>query len=210
MRIAHVTANLGNFCNPHTVVSQELSGGMELNYYAFNDRNFPPRDKVMSPRLQAKIPKMFGWQLAPGHDVYVWMDANFVMVGRTAVQWLMRQLGDYDIAVFSHPFRNTVKEEADFLREYIPSDFYLENRYRGEFLDEVVELCYENLLFAAGVFAYKSNIKVHRMMKDWWYYVSRYHINDQLSLPHVLMNSNCSVKVIDGNIYTNGYFELQR
>jgi hypothetical protein len=63
-----------------------------LTFHRFTDANFPPRPLAMTSRLQAGIPKMFGWQLRPGHDVYIWIDASRGLLRDDSVAWFLEQL----------------------------------------------------------------------------------------------------------------------
>jgi len=207
VKVALISANLGKFEKTLVSVPQNTDN-FELNTYLFTDENFPPRDRVMSPRLQAKIPKMFGWQMAPGHDFYVWMDAAAFMSKPNAVIWMLTKLGNHDIAFFVHPHRRRLRQEFEFLRQELPTSNRLKSRYMNELLEEQFEEIDngEATLCAAGIFAYRANARVRALMKEWWYNTSRYHINDQLSLPHCLTNSDCSVKYIQEDIFNCKYF----
>lgn len=207
MRIALLSANLGNFEKTLVSVAQETDG-FELSTYLFTDENFPPRNRVMSPRLQAKIPKMFGWQMAPGYDVYIWMDAAAFMSRPNTVKWMLTKLSNHDMAFFVHPHRRRVRQEFEFLRQELPGSNRLKIRYTNELLEEQFEEIDngEATLIAAGIFAYKNKSVVRGVMKEWWYHTSRYHINDQLSLPYCLSDSGCRIKYIQEDIFNCKYF----
>jgi hypothetical protein len=120
---------------------------------------------------------------------------------------MLEQLGTFDIALFCHPHRSTVREEANFIKIYGETP-YLKCRYEGE-LDFEIGVP-DTELFASTYFMYRNNYRVHSMMKEWWYYTSRYHVLDQLPLPQVLRESACSVKTIQEDIYANEYFRMVR
>ena len=84
MKVAVISANLGNFEKKLWFKQKNIASATLI---MFTDANFPPR-KSMSPRFQAKIPKCFGWQMLPGYDIYLWMDAQFaLLIG--GVEWMM-------------------------------------------------------------------------------------------------------------------------
>jgi hypothetical protein len=212
MKIAFITANLGDFEKKTPVFpTQKLGTNDSIDYFSLNDTNFPPR-KTLSPRLQAKIPKMLGWQLFPGYDRYVWVDASFMVISEHAVMWLLQEQGSMEIALFKHPDRGSMHEEAQFLRER-ENDPYIAARYEGEWLKEqeletvTAEECG---LYAAGIFIYMPSGRIKAMTCDWWYHVTRYHINDQLSLPYLLKYHKVWVSVIKVNILETGYFKFMR
>jgi hypothetical protein len=204
VKIAQITANSGNFDVVHESIEQQ---GVYIDSFVFTDKNFPPRKLALHPRMQAKIPKMFGWQMVPGYDVYLWIDASFVMAREDTAKWMVEQLDVFDIALFHHPHRNTVKEEFDFIKLHGDTP-YLKQRYEGE-LDFEIGVP-DTELFASTYFIYRNNSRVHNMMKEWWYYTSRYHVLDQLPLPQVLRESACTVKVIQEDVYANKYFRMVR
>lgn len=215
MKVAFISANLGNYESITVSVPQTVLEDIELSYYLYTNKNFPPRSKTMAPRLQAKIPKMFAWQMVPGHDVYIWTDAQFTMLRGDSIMWLINQLEDYDIAIFKHPFRDTVAKECDFLRDNMPISNRLMERYTGELLDEQMNVCIsdlkqDNVLYASGIFIYRNNPQVQSLMKEWWYYTTRYHNLDQLSLPLAIQESGCKAKSINEDYYHCKYFTLMR
>jgi len=199
MKIAVITANMGKFENPLPYVKQSFL----YDFYMFDDENFPPRFQAMTPRLQARIPKMFGWQMVPGYDYYIWVDASCSLQHQDSVKWFIEQCTGCDLAVFKHPTRNTIQEEADYLRHRVAINCeYILSRYKNELIDDQMTAIREdkeyidNQLFASTAFVYNNNDRVRNMLIQWWYHTSRFHTVDQLSLPYVLYKSKCTYNVI--------------
>jgi hypothetical protein len=194
-KIAIISASLGGFDEK---VSHEIQT-TPYDSYHYTDENFPPRAKAMTPRLQAKIPKMFGWQLAPGYDCYLWLDGNLRMNDPNLLKYLLEQIQGYDIVVVKHHRRNTLKWEARYMERALnEQSIYMVNRYDGEFWKEQQEAMkdYEDkALYIGGIFMYRNNAKVREAMKEWWYQVSRYCIQDQTSFPYAIRN--LKIKVLD-------------
>ena len=67
----------------------------------------------------------------------------------------------------------------------------------------------DDKLFAAGCFIYRNNPRVRKVMREWWYYVSRYHTNDQLSLPYVIWKK-VSFRITDENFLNSRYLKFLR
>ena len=177
-----------------------------MNFHRWTDKTFPPRFRSMIPRLQAKIPKMFGWEMASGHDLYLWLDGTFILWRFGTVRWFVEQLGQADFAIFAHPSRETIRDEARMLREALAIwDPYICSRYEREFLDEqmgAIPTDYpDDRLYAAGAFIYRDLPKTRAALTDWWVHTSRYHTDDQLSLPYVLWKHKVAVKVLPGFFY---------
>ena len=196
-RIAVVTANLGSFDTQKPHVAQSV----DCDYFNVLDKDFPPRLNSMTPRLQARIVKTHMWQFAPGYDYYLWVDSSCRLADVDSVKWFMERLGDKDIAVFKHPHRETVADEANYLKLRLGIGCpYITPRYENELIDEQLdEVNVGEELFASTAFIYKLSPKIKKTMRDWWYHISRYHSIDQLSLPHCLIENECSVEVIEDN-----------
>lgn len=221
-KIALISANCGyldkNLQNRHNKQT------IPVDFFYFDDNNFPPRSEALHPRLQAKIPKMFGWELAPGYDYYIWADAPIILSNEIAVEWLLSKVRGHDIALFRHhDKRSSIGQELRFmerrmngLRGDLVIQEYLKSRYRHEPMKDQVEryLSDQNFiddkLYSAGLFIYANNQKVREMLKDWFTENARWSIQDQLSLPYVLFKSDCKVKMIKRNLLKNEYVEYHQ
>lgn len=208
--IAVVSANFGNFDKPIDNVKQNLPKGFRLTEHRFTDEDFPLRLNSMTPRLQARIPKMFSWQMLPDFDYYIWVDSSCHLSSPEAVKWFLDRLGTDDIAVFKHPHRNTVQEEADYLKKRLAiSCPYITPRYANELIDEQLREVEPNQgLFASTAFIYRNTTEVQKALKEWWYHTSRFHSIDQLSLPFVV--KDLKVKVIQDNYLKSPYLTYTR
>ncbi|MEX0909996.1 MAG: glycosyltransferase domain-containing protein [Candidatus Paceibacterota bacterium] len=204
--IAVISANMGNFDRVRPHVPQN----MEVDFYHFNDENFPLRFNAMTPRLQARIVKTFMWQLVPDYEYYLWIDCSCVLGREDSVRWFMDQIGKNDIAVFRHPNRTTVQQEADYLKERLAMGCkYITPRYEHELLDEQMkEVSSTDPLYASTAFIMKNTPEVRAAMKEWWYHISRYHSIDQLSLPHVI--KRLKVAVIEEKYMQTPYLTFVR
>lgn len=70
-KIAVVSASLGN---GNVQAPAYVKQNIPTSFFFFNDVNFPPRTKAMTPKLQSKIVKFFAWQLIPNFDYYLWSE----------------------------------------------------------------------------------------------------------------------------------------
>ena len=195
--IAVIQASLGGIDNITPHVPQTIP----YDYHLFTDENCPPR---LPPRLQAKIPKMFGWQLAPNYEYYLWLDGNISLNHSQTLQYFYDQIQGYDIVVVRHHRRPNIRQEIRYLRKGLrEQSIYLVSRYDKELWQEqYAEICkdkeyVDDLLVIGGVFMYRNTPKVQAMMKEWWYHVSRYNVQDQISFPYVLKKSGLKIKVLD-------------
>lgn len=195
------SVNLGGVDKPIEHAKQLV----KADYFTFTDENFPPRKNSLTLRLQAKIPKMFGWQLKPGYDYYLWLDGNIRLAHHESIQYFLDAVEDHDVAVLQHPDRNTIWWEYRYnyrgLHSQAPSN-YLTERYTNELLDEQMQVIkddkdyVDDLLVNGGIFMYRNTPEIHKMLTEWWYYVSRYLIMDQMSWAYVLKTSGLRVNVL--------------
>lgn len=222
MKVVLWSANLGSFDKPIDPVKQDLPAGAELTWQLFTDENFPPRFNAMTPRLQARIVKMFGWQLIPHHEYYIWVDSSCTLSRPDSVKWFIDQCQGVDMVVFKHPNRGTIQEEADYLKERLSLERagkkqkYILPRYENEDIDgQLAEIkadtdFKDKNLYASTAYIYRYSDKVRDMMKEWWYHTSRYHSIDQLSLPYVLDRFDIKLKVIPDSYMKIPYLKYVR
>lgn len=194
-KVLVVSANLGGFEQPLKHVKQSV----DCDYYTYTDKNFPPRINSMTPRLQARIPKMTAWQMKPGYDFYLWIDSSYVFSDKDAVKYFLDGLGKSDIAVVKHPNRKTIQEEADYIQERLDKECkYITPRYKNERLkDQMAVVDPEADLYASTFFIYKNDTPAHDALTIWWLHTSLYHSIDQLSLPAAIDHSNARFRVLE-------------
>lgn len=213
MNIAILQANLGNFDNPVDPVAQKVKGH-NVVFHRWTDENFP-QIADLPGRFQYRIPKLFGWEMLPGYDYYIWLDGGISFKRDDSAQYYLDQLGDNDIAFFHHPQRHTIKAEVDHIEEYLQKgNKYITPRYKGGLHKEQYEVIkasegfIDNKLWASTTFIYKSNEQVWHMMMDWWLFQSRYYTCDQVVLPWVLWKHKMKVADFDEPIFKTGYMSL--
>ena len=127
----------------------------------------------------------------------------------------------YDFFLFTdenfpprYPRRNTVRWEIRYLERGIrQGSRYLAGRYANELLKENASEInadkefVDDLLVNSGIFMYKNSPEVQRMMKEWWYHISRYHIVDQFAFSYVLKKSGLRINVRPDNLYASPYLK---
>lgn len=214
MKVAVLSANLGNFDTPVDPVKQTV----DISFHRFTDEDFPPV-KGLTPRMQYRIPKMFGWQMFPDHDVYIWLDGTFTLSRKDSAQWFLDQLGDNDFAFFKHPYRENMKEETDHIENYLArkegtkrGQQYLIDRYENglhkeQYADCMQDKTYiDDKLYTSTAFVYRDSEHVRDVLRLWWLHTSRYFTVDQIALPYVTKDS--AVAVIDENQYKCKYLKI--
>lgn len=215
MKVAILTAILGGqFDKPVDPVQQNLPEDVELTFHRFTDENFPPVTGL-TPRLQYRIPKLFGWDMFPGHDIYIWLDGAVTLLRGDCVKWYLEQLGDNDLVLFRHPWRGTIKDEAEHIEKKLQeNNRYITPRYKnGLHKEQLAEIqkdpnYKDDVLYASTAFVYRDTPEVRAMLKDWWYYQSRYYTCDQLALPYVVKKHNLKVTMIKDSLFKIGHLSL--
>ena len=210
MKIAVVSANLGSFDKTQAHVKQKFDA--DITYHTWTDEDFEPRVNAMTPRLQARIPKMTSWNMLPDHDYYIWVDSSCQLADKDSVKWFMDQLGSADFAFFRHNKRKTVGEERDYLNERLNKGCkYITPRYKGEHLDRQMAVVGEDdPLFATTAFIYRNNQQARDALTLWWLHTSLYHSIDQLSLYKALQDAGASYNTIDEDYLKCKYLEYIR
>lgn len=209
-KLAILSANLGNFDKSVEPVDQTLPDGIErIDFRRYTDSDFPPITGL-TPRLQYRIPKYFGWQMFKGYDYYIWLDATMSFTREDCVKWFMEQLGDKDIAVFKHPYRNTIEQEVDHIEEHLKvGKPYITKRYKNglhkEQLEDIkLDKNYDDdHLYASTAFIYKDSERVRDALRLCWLHSSRYYSCDQMAFTYTL--KDLDVKVIWENQYHTKY-----
>lgn len=206
MKLAILSANLGNFDKVIEPVEQELPKGIEsITYHCFTDADFPSITGL-TPRLQYRLPKTFGWQMFEGYDYYIWLDASMSFTTPDCAQWFVDQLGNADVAVFKHPYRKSIQEEADHIEDHLKKNKpYITSRYKNglhkEQLKDIQLSDYlDDHLYASTAFIYRDSEEVRDALRLWWLHQSRYYSCDQLAFTFVL--KDLAVKVIDENPFS--------
>lgn len=214
--LAILSANLGDFDNSQDPVRQEGCG--DYFFHRFTDEDFPPI-AGMSPRFQYRIPKLFGPDFFPDTkiDVVIWMDGGITFERPDSAQWFLGQLGEYDAAFFRHPHgRNTVEREVQHIEEKLSADHpYMVPRYKNGLHREALNTFrrdpeWEDFrLFASTVFIYRNNTAGKELMRQWWFYQSRYYTCDQVVLPYAIhlaeRGTGLKVNTINFNLFKLGH-----
>lgn len=213
MKIAMLSANLGSFDETKDPVPQETEH--QVIFHRWTDDNFPPITGL-TPRFQYRIPKIMGWQMLPGYDVYIWFDANCSLQRPDCVDWYVKQLGDADAAFFKHHLRDNVKEEVEHIEQKLKQNHaYIVPRYKNglhrEMYEEVIlkDTDYvDDKLYTSTAFIYRNTPLMQEAMKLWFYYQSRYWTCDQIAQVYAMYKAGVKVNMINEYQFAIGYLSL--
>lgn len=212
MRVAVLTAILGDFDTPFDPVEQDLPEGVEVDFHRFTDKDFPPI-MGLTPRFQYRIPKLFGWQMFPDYDVYIWLDGSVTFKRPDCVKWYLEQLGDADMALFKHPTRRNIRQEVDHIEEHLKlGKPYISARYKNglhkeQWADIQLDKDFkDDRLYASTSFIYRDSEEVRDALRLWWLHQSRYFTCDQIALPYIV--KDLVVNTMTEPIFKSGYISL--
>lgn len=212
MKIALLSANLGDFDKPIDPVEQKTKH--QVDFHRWTDKNFPPI-AGLTPRLQYRIPKLFGWEMFPDYDYYIWFDGSCTFKRDDCVEWYLDQIGNSDVAFFKHMDRKTIGEEVEYINNKLEQRHpYIVKRYDNGLHNEQYKVIKndpdykDNKLYTSTAFIYKNTRKTQEAMVNWWYHQSRYFTVDQIVQPYVFWKVGADVKMINEHQYKIGYLSL--
>lgn len=187
MKTIIYTAICGDY---DTVKDQPIT----VRLYTDKDSKLPE----LHPRMRAKYFKCNPHEFLDC-DVSVWIDGSAEILTKDFRKWAIDQLGDGDIALFKHPIRDCIYEEAKVSIE-MP-------KYSGLPIYEQVE-AYRGLghpegfgLWACGMLIRRHNKKVEEFNKNWWNENLKWTYQDQLSFP--ICSKDLDIRTIELDIFDN-------
>lgn len=180
------------------LVEKQVGGA---DYYAFVDEIKPSKtwkqigvyDKFKSDRRNSRIAKIIPHKYF-NTEYSIWIDGNLSLL-KAPQELIDKYLDGYDIAVFKHPVRNCLYQEA------------IECAKRGlddpEAIIEQVQ-SYENEGFPKEyglgenmMILRRHTPKVERFNNAWWAEYCRYSVRDQLSFMYCADKVGLPVNLID-------------
>jgi len=152
-------------------------------------------DDVYSARRSAKLPKTMTHHLLPKYDIYVWHDATNCL--SASPDTVLECLENADCAMFKHPFRDCVYDEASVILQHKidhPSlvkdtvSYLRANKFPSHFG-----------LFEMTAFIRRNNEQTNRAFTEWFSLISRYSSRDQLTFMPCLKEHALRVNQLKGN-----------
>lgn len=207
MKIAIVTASIGaNSLNAppvwdgvdyHAFVDKRLLGHpiwKTHEYFKFSS------DPVYANRRNAKIYKVLPHLILPGYDYYFWIDSTHIVEENPKVI-IEKYLSESDIAVFKHPYRNCVYEEANFIVD-LKYDYPNLVESQMEFYQDM-NYPKNNGLYELSSRVQRNTPDVQRMSLMWWEQLCMYSSRDQLSFPYCLHQVGITPTILPGKSSTH-------
>ena len=214
MKIALASASLSGIDAALQVPPQELPAGWSMEFRCFGDGDFPPRPLSISPRMQAKYPRMCGFEWFADADLIGWIDSAYTITSAGLAAWLIDKLGDGDICLMAHNERRSIAAELSFMMQRMTAgDQYLVSRYADEPMAAQVSSYLstngfeDSWLAATGCFVYRNTPVMRAAMKDWLIECVRWSNQDQLSLPYVMHRHGITPRWLDAGIWNSPHLK---
>lgn len=160
----------------------------------------------MPPRKTAKFMKVNIPLPIQKYEYSIWIDGSVTITSPDFVDMAISRLDSSCIALFSHPERDCIYDEAvasmdfpkydqtDLLRQVA---YYRDNRHPRHWG-----------LWAGGIIARRHCPETNALMARWWSEIRRWGVQDQLSLPVALRAHQVWPALIPGNLYDNRWLHV--
>lgn len=172
----------------------------------FGDKGIFKRSVMEAKRYKVLPHKFFK------NDITIWIDGNIYFKESTDYA-VARFLRDADIAIFKHPYRETVWHEFNCLQEG-------QGRFNDKWLQKELSeqqkfyeeegLPKDTPLYECNFIIARNTPKVNRLMEAWWSEICRWQWRDQVSFPYVLWKYGKDIKmktINEGNIRNHKLFK---
>jgi predicted O-methyltransferase YrrM len=214
-KIAVYTAIFGNYDGLKPVVKQTI----DCDFICFTE-NFIAHDtdwqlaiapvNLGHPRLDAKFFKVqpHKAQELLTYDYIIWVDGSADIKNENFVLEAIKQLGNDNLMVFSHPDdRDCIYQEAEYAKNMpkyinqrtIPQSLYYKKLGYPE----------HNGLYACGMLVMRLDPEVIKILDSWWKEITEWTIQDQISFPYVLWKHSKTVKIFPYNLWDNPYINFK-
>lgn len=212
-KVAVITSIFGGFDIPKPMVPQSY----QHDYFCFTENSGFPFRQELHNRIRAKWFKYQQHQIEQlqAYEIIIWLDGSFHIKSENFVEYMVRQLGDYDIAITKHNKRNCLYDEGKYIIESI--DKYILDRYGHE--KELMTRQLEDYrragmpeqwgLFNCGLFARTNTEDVNRVMDLIWIDNIRYASQDQNPFPFYCWKHGMNINRLSIDICRNHFWELK-
>lgn len=140
---------------------------------------FSKYNRFTDPRLNAKIYKVLP-HLFLNTQYSIWVDGNVTL--NVSPEYLVG-LMEKDIAVFHHPERNCIYDEAHVCKEWGLDSREIINEQTKDYFEKGHKR--KAGLGACYLIIRKHTEEINRLNEKWWAEITRHSVRDQISFPYV-------------------------
>lgn len=133
----------------------------------------------------------------------LWVDGSITMRNVDVNRLIEENLRDADIALFAHPCRNCLYEEAQACVDLRKDD---PNVIQRQVMKYQSEGCPKGSgLVETGVLLRRHSVKVAEFSRRWWREVMEFSRRDQISFPYVVWKTGVKYNIIPGTMGSRGF-----
>ncbi|MFZ4523798.1 MAG: glycosyltransferase domain-containing protein, partial [Bacteroidales bacterium] len=140
------------------------------------------------------------------YDIMIFIDGSIEITSADFVKFCIDSLGDNSMALYQHPQRDCIFDEAVASMPLI--------KYQSQNISGQISF-YNSLypkhggLYACGVMVRKiQSPAIRDLMGKWWWEIIKWTYQDQLSFPVVCKLQKFIPGIIPGNQYKNPFFKV--
>lgn len=163
------------------------------------DWNVRPACTIFAdPRRNARAHKLLAHQYLPDYDYSLWIDGSICLLVPPR-DLIKMYLDKADIALFPHPCRDCIYEEAAACADLDDPAVIAAQmaKYKQEHYPK------HNGLNATGVILRRHNARTEAFNNAWWSELCRYSLRDQLSFNYVLHKLDIRAASFPGHVFAN-------
>jgi hypothetical protein len=157
--------------------------------------------------MNAKLAKVLAHKVVDC-DISIWVDAN-ISLAVEPEKLVSEVLKENDMAVFKHPLRSCVYDEAEVLFGIFKDDPHVTDPLKRQ-----IEKYHQsgwppgNGLFECNVLIRRHIEKVAKFNEAWWAEICSNCQRDQISFPVILSQSGLKVSVMMGDVRNHPLFKF--
>ena len=204
MTVAVVTCTLGGYDAPLGLPDQTVP----FEHVFISDEFGSPWEghRDAHPRLLAKVPKCRP-DLYTDADVNVWVDGSFRVKSPMFVAWCVEQLGSADLAMFRHPHRTGIVDEAEVSA---PMTKYQGHPVKNQAVSYIARgFQGTSGLWATGLIVSRPTERIRQLGAAWLLELLRWSWQDQISLPPLLEQFGIEPVALDGPLVGHHLFDIR-
>lgn len=157
------------------------------------------------PQRFAKLPKILPHRFFQQYSYTLWIDASVLPLFDDINFLIDKYLKTADLALFKHPWRNSIKEEAD---ECIKLGLDSPEKIQRQVKKYQNEGYPDSSLYAGTIILRRMSTQTTKFNEIWWKEIKRHSKRDQLSLPYAIWKANIKVNILGLSHIDNTYFKL--
>lgn len=162
-------------------------------------------DIFIDPRRNSRIPKIMPHQYVDS-EYSIWIDGNIAL--KLPADYLIETyLKDHDLALFRHPSRRCVYDEATVCAQMgLDHSEKIIEQVRAY---EERDYAKQKGLAECGVLIRRHTPKVEEFNNYWWSEYCRHSRRDQISFPYVMDKLGMRVNYIQGHVSLHEAFDFK-